>query len=814
MLPSSQPLRATKSHEQEQASRFEELSEQVRKRLHFQGSTYRRPTDVFSAVLALVALLVTTLVLFATRGYFETLEFTLFRLINALPDLLSIPLQVVMQAGSFAAVPIVMLVALLLGRPLLLRNLMVSGVLAWFLNKVVKVLVDRGRPEEILESVIIRGSTQEGLGFPSGHVTIAAALATVASPYLGKWSRSALWLLVLLVGLGRMYVGAHFPIDVVGGIALGIIIGAAVNLLMGVPHEDLSRRYIEEAFSEFGITLSEIKPVSGDARGSVPYFARATTGERYFAKLVGAEQRNADFLFKVWRALILKNVVNTAPFLTPKQQIEHEAYVTLLAKEHGVCVSDIIFTKRISDEYALLVQRQVAGIPLDECPPESLDDALLVQLWEQVRLLHDALIAHGDLRLANLLMDEDGTAYLIDFGFADAGASPAVLAQDGAQMLASLAAVVGVERAVASAIWGLGEAAVVAMLPALQPMALSSVTRDYVQEHPDFLEELQTRINEQTGIEPPEAESVIRINPRSLLWLLGLGVGVYLLLPQVGELREVVRLWRMIHPGWLFGGLALSLLSYVAATLAQWGALREGIALGKTFIAHFAATFANRFGPRGLGGAFVLTRFMEKSGIRRYKALAALTIKTVVGSLIHLLGMLATLFFLGQSVAEVADDIEGWQIGLALLVLLGIAGYFFGPSERRKKSLRSIRSALRDLRAILKEPRKAIALLGGAAGTTLAYIGTLAVSLWAVGAPIGIPQVAAVYLAGELIGSASPTPGGIGVLEGAFVAGLVAFNVPSDQAVAGVLLYRLLTFWLPILPGFAASRYLEAKKLL
>lgn len=813
MLPSSQPLRSTKPHEQN--SRFEEFSAGVKQRLHFQGATYRRPTDVFSAVLALVALLITTLVLFATRGYFETLEFTLFRLINALPDLLSVPLQVIMQAGSFAAVPIVMLMALLLGRPLLLRNLMVSGVLAWFLNKVVKVLVDRGRPEDILESVIIRGSTQEGLGFPSGHVTIAAALATVASPYLGKWSRIALWLLVALVGLGRMYVGAHFPIDVVGGIALGILIGAAVNLLMGVPHEDLSRRFIEDAFREFGITLSEIKPVSADARGSVPYFARATTGERYFAKLVGAEQRNADFLFKVWRSLILKNVVNTAPFLTPKQQIEHEAYVTLLAKEHGVCVSDIIFSKRISDEYALLVQRQVAGTPLDECPADSLDDALLAQLWEQVRLLHDALIAHGDLRLANLLLDEEGRAYLIDFGFADAGASPAVLAQDGAQMLASLAAVVGVERAVASAVRGLGEEAVVAMMPALQPMALSSVTRDYVQEHPDFLEELQTSITEQTGIEAPqEAESVIRINPRSLLWLFGLGIGVYLLLPQIGELQEVVRLWSTIHPGWLIGGLALSLLSYVAATFSQWGSLRQPISLPKTFIAHFAATFANRFGPRGLGGAFVLTRFMEKSGIRRYQALAALTIKTVMGSLIHLLGMLATLFFLGQSVAEVADDIEGWQIGLVLLVVLGVVAYFFGPSERRKKTMRSVRSALRDLRAILKEPRKATALVGGAAGTTLAYIGTLAVSLWAVGAPIGIPQVAAVYLAGEIIGSASPTPGGIGVLEGAFVAGLVAFNVPSDQAVAGVLLYRLLTFWLPILPGFVASRYLEAKKLL
>lgn len=776
----------------------------------------RRPTDLIYLIIGTVVLVTTSLILFATRGHFENIDFNLFRLINALPDSLARVVWALMQAGSLAAVPVIVLLALLAGRIFLARNLFVGGMAAWILNKVVKLLVVRGRPGDILEEVIIRGGVAEGLGFPSGHVTVATTLATIASPYLGRRLNWLSWALVGVVSLGRIYVGAHFPIDVIGGLALGVMIGALVNLLLGVPHEDHSRPLIREAFLAYGLTPAEISPVSDDARGSVPFFVRTEDGGEYFVKLLGTEHRNADFLFKVWRALLLKNVVNTAPFLTPKQQAEHEAYLSLLAQAHQVRTPEIEFATRVGENYALLAQKRVRGQTLAELEKagQTIDETTLSKIWEQVRRLHEARIAHGDLRQANLFIDEAGEPWLIDFGFADGGADPAELAQDRAQILASLAKVAGPEATVRTALAVLGPEAVCDAVPTLQPMALSSATRADMKEEPDLLDSLRAAVVEQTGQEIEEERSVFRVDPKSAFWLLGLGIGVYLLFPQLGELGLVVESWEHANPLWLIAALAIFPLTYIMATISQIGALKERLPFWQSVMAHSAASFANRFGPRGVGGMVVLEQYLENRGIERRQAVTSIAVKTAASVLVYLLLSFLAVSWLGVENVAFLDQIEGWQIGIALALLLGAALYFLRSPERAQSLLHSAKQSLRDLMAILKEPRKALELFGGALGTTLAYVATFVFSMWAVGVEISPVNVATVYLAGEVISSASPTPGGLGVLEGTLVAGLKAFGVSSEQAVAGVLLYRFITFWLPILPGFLLFRYLQKEDAL
>jgi glycosyltransferase 2 family protein len=111
------------------------------------------------------------------------------------------------------------------------------------LARLVKLLVDRGRPLEVLPhvEVIVRGPIQQGLGFPSGHAAVAAALAGVALPYLA-W-RWRLWLLALpvLVALARIYVGAHLPLDVIGGLTLGAAVASAIHLALGRPAHGVIR---------------------------------------------------------------------------------------------------------------------------------------------------------------------------------------------------------------------------------------------------------------------------------------------------------------------------------------------------------------------------------------------------------------------------------------------------------------------------------------------------------------------------------------------------------------------------------------------
>jgi membrane-associated phospholipid phosphatase len=163
------------------------------------------------------------------------LEAGVFRLVNDLPSLPFAVVWVPMQLGNFLVVPVAVLVALLARRWRLALGLALAGGGVYALAKVVKHYVLRGRPDTLLEDVLVRGATPHGLGFVSGHIGVVTALALVAAPWLPRWGRWALVAAVVAVFLSRMYVGAHLPLDMVGGAGLGLAVGAAVRLLLGRP---------------------------------------------------------------------------------------------------------------------------------------------------------------------------------------------------------------------------------------------------------------------------------------------------------------------------------------------------------------------------------------------------------------------------------------------------------------------------------------------------------------------------------------------------------------------------------------------------
>ena len=159
----------------------------------------------------------------------------LFIHVNQLPDALSPALVAVMQAGSFPAVFVAAGLALLVRRYRLAAVLASGGTAVWLLAKAGKAFVERGRPTDLIADVIVRGGAQSGLGFPSGHAAVAAFVVTAASPYLTRPARNAGWVVVGTVVLARVYVGAHFPLDGLGGVALGWAAGSLANWAFGVP---------------------------------------------------------------------------------------------------------------------------------------------------------------------------------------------------------------------------------------------------------------------------------------------------------------------------------------------------------------------------------------------------------------------------------------------------------------------------------------------------------------------------------------------------------------------------------------------------
>jgi membrane-associated phospholipid phosphatase len=193
------------------------------------------------ALLVGLAVLVLT-VLAIEVDWVEDVEVDAFRFVNEDVVLPFAPLWVVMQFGSVVAIYATAAVALAYRRVRLAVSLLLAGTAAWWLAKAVKAIVERGRPGDVLDGVELRHAPTDGLGFVSGHAAVASALCAAAWPFLGRWGRIASVTVVAIVCLGRVYTGAHLPIDVVGGVGLGVAIAAAVRFFVTPePHRPAAR---------------------------------------------------------------------------------------------------------------------------------------------------------------------------------------------------------------------------------------------------------------------------------------------------------------------------------------------------------------------------------------------------------------------------------------------------------------------------------------------------------------------------------------------------------------------------------------------
>ena len=180
----------------------------------------RAPTEVRTGLLVLGASGVA-----AAAGGPYRWEVRVFRAANGLPDRLHPPVWTVMQLGALGAGPVLGAAAWRAGRPDLAARMVVGATASWALAKAVKRVVDRGRPAALVPGTRVRGKEATAGGYPSGHAAVAASLmaavASVSSPAAGG--------LAVAVGAARLYVGAHLPLDVVGGFGLGLAVDAAAR---------------------------------------------------------------------------------------------------------------------------------------------------------------------------------------------------------------------------------------------------------------------------------------------------------------------------------------------------------------------------------------------------------------------------------------------------------------------------------------------------------------------------------------------------------------------------------------------------------
>ena len=387
----------------------------------------RHASDAVRVVLGMATLVLASLpVRPDSIGRVET---GAFDLVNGLSDHLYPILWGPMQLGSLVAVPLVVGAALLTRRRGLALEAAVAGTAAWTLAKVVKNAYNRPRPGGLLEEVAFRGGEPVGFGFVSGHTSVAFALATAATLYVPRRWRGRLFAIAALVGLSRMFVGAHLPLDVMGGAGMGWAIAAAVRLVLGAPTGRPSIDRVRTGLVGLGLTGASVEPMDVPAATSAVFRVTGTDQGDLFAKVVGDRPQDRDLLYRWW--LRLRGVPRGAQrFASPGLQVEFEATRTMAAAAAGVTVPEVRYAGPLDAEHAVLLTGWVDGTPIDQL--DAVAPAAGTAVRRQVERLHAAGLSHGDLVGPNVLAHGGGVT-LVDFGDAAMLAGDTALAADRAQ---------------------------------------------------------------------------------------------------------------------------------------------------------------------------------------------------------------------------------------------------------------------------------------------------------------------------------------------------------------------------------------------
>jgi uncharacterized protein (TIRG00374 family) len=273
---------------------------------------------------------------------------------------------------------------------------------------------------------------------------------------------------------------------------------------------------------------------------------------------------------------------------------------------------------------------------------------------------------------------------------------------------------------------------------------------------------------------------------------------------------------------WIALAAAGTLLLWTAGTVSQLGSVAPRLPLVRLFAVQVAATFANHVLPGGSGGLTVNVRFLRRYGLTRADAVGAVALNMLAGGVTHTVLLLVALVAAPDALTAALGT--GWpqrladhplSVLLVVLVAAPVAAALVLVARRRAgRAVRHVRAQLSVLAAVVRTPRRAVQLWLGSLAVPVLHCLTLYAVLLSLGGGVPFLPVALAYLVASSVSAVVPSPGGFGALDVALVAGLVAMGAPSATALATVLAYRLLTVWVPLVPGACVLAVLVRRRVI
>ena len=770
----------------------------------------RRPRDLIGLLFALSVLVAAVGLGTLAVGTATGLEQDLVGAGGALPRAL---LQLVSWAGGIGLLVLLVVQGVDLvvrSRPWQLFQAVAAAGVGALLALLLQRLVLDGQLGTVL-AALTKGLPEDGRTTPlDGLILASVAFFTVS----GIGGRSALRkTAVAVVGsaiLSGFLSGGVTALALFASALLGWSVGLVAHLALGVASNRPPGKAVAAALIGCGLEVTLLELVESAAGAGRRYAGSGPAGP-LDVHVLDRDAFGTAAGRPLLRRLRLRGPSTRRPSLTFRGALEHRALMAMAVAKTGVRAPELLAAVEVGPFAAVLAYRTPEGAALDHPGSRDLSEDDLAAFWQLLAQLQRAGVAHRGLSLDHLLLDEDGCASLRETGTGDIVAADLSLRLDVAQLLTSLALVVGPQRAVASGASYLGIQPIVRALPLLQAVAMGSSTRSALRAHKGLLRQVREQVLELAPEgEPSEAVELRRLTPRTLVTVLGGGIAAYFLLTQLANVN-VGQVLASAQWGWALGVVGFTALTITGASLVITGAVTARLSFVRTYLTQLAVAFSGLVAPSAIGNIALNLRYLQRAGIDPAVAGGSVGLAqlTQFSSYVVLILLSSVLAGTGPT-ASFTPPLPA-VIGLIVVVALLLLALAV-PAGRRVvlgRFLPVVRRVVPRVVAIFQDPRKMVTLISGAVLLDLSFVAALACATRAFGATPSIAAVAVVYFAGAIIGSAVPTPGGLGGVEAALSAGLVAVGMDASVAVSSVLLFRLCTYWLPIPFGWASLNYLQ-----
>lgn len=768
----------------------------------------RRPGDLARFAFTLIAIAAVALLAYVAQSTTTGIEKDIYQGARRLPAAIILITNLISGLGTLIFPAVVALDLLIRKRP---RQLMesVGGLLVsvLILSLITWALIQSGSERLLLA---FAGTTDPLTAVPFNAVIGGIAAFTTVSRIMSRprWNVVA-GIVISSIALADIVAGGVTAAGLATSLLAGWAVGLLIRYLLGTDTTRPSGGEIAKVMDGLGIPLTLLRAAEVLKSGR-RYDASTIDGARIDLIVLDRDLEGAGLAQGIYRSLRLRD--DTAGSGTSmRRHLERIALNSWAISTAGISTQHLLAVAEVGPDAALLAFEHVPGRSFSDVG-HTIGDAELAGAWEIVRDLQAARIAHRALNAENFLQAADGKVYIQGIKDGAVAASDVLLRIDLAEALVTLSLAADPIRAIQAGKVVLGSTALARALPALQLVALGATTRELLKENRELLTTLRTAVLDElpeTAIENEQID-IERIKPRTLFTVIAGSVAAYLLLTQLGKVN-LGEVFRVADTSWVLIGLGFSALTYVAATMALAGVIPERLSFWKTLQAQFAASFATLVTPPTLGSVAINVRYLSKQGMHAALAGASIAVAQALAFLSHII-----LLFIAVVAAGTSSDFTFRPPRTAIIVFLVIAltvtALLTIPNIRTwaVKKLQPIFSqVVPRLSSLANQPAKLATGVFGVLLLNISYCLCLVASVRAFTPNASVAAIALVYLAAAVVGQAAPTPGGLGAVEAAMAAGLTAAGIDPGIAISATLIFRLLTFWLPTIPGWLALRNLQ-----